>query len=374
MQRFSGQDLGSNPHIAVLGSSKIGNFVVTIPLLKALSLKYPDSVIDFWGSELTKDFECALPFISWRMSWDLDSSSKLDDLAIAYSQRLNDAGPFDLVVNCDGFNPVTQVLSSLLRPRYAAGSVLSDNLRSELPLGNHPNQLFLADKDWDSQAFLQRYSNHFNSNYIAELLCRLAFVDPPNEPPLLPSQLPSFSVPDILIHVTTTRSAKLWPGHCWKDVLDWCEFNGLSVGLIGSPPKLQREAYNSGDIEHYLLSSSPLIDLRGKTSLIELAGACTQAKAVLSVDAGPMHIAAGVGTPTLAIVGNDVDGVGASPIRLWMPRTQNCSRTISTITCDGCSSARFKNDGCLKENHICMEGVTPSQVTHWLENQLNFSN
>ena len=374
MQRFSGQDLGVKPHIAVLGSNKIGNFVVTIPLLKALSLKYPDSVIDFWGSDLTRDFESALPFISWRISWDLATSNHFQAMALAHLERVHACGPLDLVINCDGFNPVTQVLSSLLRPRYVAGSSLKDNLRSEMSLGDHPNQRFLADKDWDSLDFLDRYSNYFTTNYIAELLCRLAFLDPPSEAPILPSSPPSFSVPDILIHVTTTRAAKIWPGHCWKDVLDWCDSRSLSVGLVGSPPNLQHESYNSGDIESDLLDSTSLIDLRGKTSLIELAGACKNAKAILSVDAGPMHIAAGVGTPTLAIVGNDVDGVGASPIRLWLPRTPNCSRTFSSITCNECSIARFKNDGCLLENHICMEGVSPCQVISWLDNQLFSSN
>ena len=60
-----------------------------------------------------------------------------------------------------------------------------------------------------------------------------------------------------------------------------------------------------------LLQSTGLIDLRGQTSLMQLAGACRQAKAVISVDAGPLHIAAAIGTPTYAIVGNDGDGVGA---------------------------------------------------------------
>ena len=44
------------------------------------------------------------------------------------------------------------------------------------------------------------------------------------------------------------------------------------------------------------------------------------ANAVISVDAGPLHIAAAMGTPTLAVVGNGNNGVSASPIRLWMPR------------------------------------------------------
>ena len=56
------------------------------------------------------------------------------------------------------------------------------------------------------------------------------------------------------------------------------------MGLVGSPPVAQKEAYNSGDGEDSLLESTGLIDLRGKTSLVQLAGACRQAKAVISVD------------------------------------------------------------------------------------------
>lgn len=374
MERFAGQDLGSKPHIAILGSTKIGNFVVTIPLLNALSKRYPLATIDFWGSEATRDFELALPCIDWRYSWDSSSPEHLHHLSSALSMRVKESGPIDLLVNCDGFNPVTQVLAPLFRPRYVAGATLVSNLRSSLPWGDHPYQRFLADSDWDSPDFLERYSGHFTTNYIAELLCRLAFLDLPSVDLVLPSRDVSFNVPDILIHVTTTRSAKIWPAKYWLQVLSWCTDHSLTVGLVGSPPSVQRQSYNAGDIEDVLLSSGSLIDLRGRTSLIELAGACSRAKAVLSVDAGPMHIAAGVGTPTLAIVGNDVDGVGASPIRLWMPRTQNCTRTFSTNTCGECSAARFKNDACLLENHTCMEGVSPSQVTSWLDKQLLSSN
>ena len=38
LQRYDGRDLGTGPHIAVLGSCKVGNFVVTIPLLRARSI------------------------------------------------------------------------------------------------------------------------------------------------------------------------------------------------------------------------------------------------------------------------------------------------------------------------------------------------
>ena len=85
---------------------------------------------------------------------------------------------------------------------------------------------------------------------------------------------------------------------------------------------------------------------------------------------GPMHVAAGVGTPTLAIVGNDAQAVGASPIRLWLPRTSNLSRTTSSENCNLCSENRFRNDGCIAETHHCMNGVEAQQVINWLEETL----
>ena len=98
-----------------------------------------------------------------------------------------------------------------------------------------------------------------------------------------------------------------------------------------------------------------------------MAGACREARAVVSVDAGPLHIAAAVGTPTFAVVGNDINGVGASPIRLWLPRVSSCSRSESTYTCDRCSLERFRNDDCLVDGHPCMKGVEPEQIITWLE-------
>ena len=79
-----------------------------------------------------------------------------------------------------------------------------------------------------------------------------------------------------------------------------------------------------------------------------------------------MHIAAAVGTPTLAVVGNDAAGVGASPIRLWLPRLSVVQRTESTASCSACADNRYRNDGCLVAGHPCMAGVDPEQVVAWL--------
>jgi heptosyltransferase-3 len=356
----------------------VGNFVVTLPLLRALRRRYPDATIDFWGSEATRDFEDALVqqgLLNWRISWDLADAQQFQTLAAAAAER----GQPDLLINCDGFNPLTQVLASWLRPAWVAGGALSANARRELPWGEHPYQRFLADPDWDSPAFVERYGGLFQSNYIAELLCRLAWLEP-TEHELqhieLPWVEPPFAVPQVLIHCTTTRAAKIWPFERWAAVLRWCAGRGIQVGLVGAPPARQAAEYHAGAGEDELLAEfseaagGPLIDLRGQTTLIELAGACRAARAVVSVDAGPLHIAAAVGTPVLAVVGNDSTDLGASPVRLWLPRAPQLQRTVSTQSCDGCETRRYRNDACAAERHHCMEGVGPHQVIDWLEAQL----
>lgn len=368
MQRYSGEPLGSRPHIVVLGSCKVGNFVVSTPVLKGLRARFPDAVIGFLGSEITADFERAFPGIDWRHSWDDPSPGAALLLHKTLHHLIERHGPIGLAVNLDGFNPVTCCLVPALEPLYVAGGALAENRHHRLPWGELPQQRFLADADWDQPVFLDRYRSLFKSQYIAELFCQLAFVSDHVDPFAieLPAVQPSFPVPDLLIHCTTARPAKLWPASSWVDVILYAESLGWTVGLVGSAPTLQQSAYNAGCLETQLLEQTNLIDLRGHTTLIELAGACQAARAMITVDAGPLHIAAAMATPVLAIVGNDSEGVGASPIRLWMPRCPAASRTVSEHSCAFCGDQHFKNDDCLVPGHPCMAGVSAQQVINWL--------
>lgn len=371
MQRYAGEHLGASPHIVVLGSCKVGNFVVSTPVLHGLRSRFPDAVIGFVGSEVTADFELADPCINWRTSWDMPASESdvFSALAYEFKKRRELHGSVDLAINLDGFNSVTRVLVSFLDPRFVAGGALDLSRRRDLPWGNQPSQAFLADSDWDSPDFLKRYGQLFSTNYIAELFAVLAGVQNYCDPAAICIQQtsPPFFVPDVLIHCTTARAAKIWPFDYWRAVVDSISQRGFSIGLVGSSPRQQKSSYNSGDDENLLLEKTELIDFRGRTTLSQLAGACYQASAVISVDAGPLHIAAAMGTPTFAIVGNDIDGVGASPVRLWLPRCENVQRTVASVTCTLCSDARFSNNLCLADTHACMTSIEPAQVLNWFD-------
>ncbi|MDX2273118.1 MAG: glycosyltransferase family 9 protein [Cyanobacteriota bacterium] len=373
MQRFANQPLRPQPHIAVFSSTKVGNFVVTIPLLRGIKEKYPGCVLDFFGSEITHDFEVHSPYIDWCFPLYSKRSDFLEALSNSFKQRVEQAGVYDLAINCDEFSELNLVAVTAIRPLYIAGAGLTLDFRGKLHSGDDLTQKMLKDDDWNSPEFLRRYQGLLTSNYIGEIFCRLAYVETDFFRLELPSQEPDCQVPDILVHITTTRPAKMWRPDYWQVVVAWCEQQGLTVGLIGSAPTLQQSLYHAGSSEEELLAQSQMVDLRGKTSLIQLAGILKRAKACVSVDAGPLHIAAAVGCPTIGIFGNDADGDGASPIHLWAPRMEHVYIPTSTHKCRVCVEHKFKNEGCLVEGHPCMAGLSPQSVIAQLASLLNLA-
>lgn len=60
----------------------------------------------------------------------------------------------------------------------------------------------------------------------------------------------------------------------------------------------------------------PVIDLTGKTSLLELAGLLKRSKLLVTADSGPMHLSAALGKTVVAIFRKNPPGVSA---RRWGP-------------------------------------------------------
>jgi heptosyltransferase III len=369
MERFTDQPLGERPHLAVFGSDKLGNFVLTTPLLRGLKAKYPDATLDFFGGETTRELEAGCPYVDARFSLYGERPEYLGELYAFVASRHAVAGEYDLAINCDEFSELNLVVVAATNPRYLVGASLQPDFRSKLPPGDDIRNRMLRDTDWNSTAFLERYQGLLGSNYLAEIFCTMAYVETDFFQIEVVSAPPPFAVPDVLVHMTTTRSAKQWLPEYWRALIDWCAARGLSVGVIGGKPQVERERYHGG-WEEELLRATALIDLRGETALPQLAGAFKQARAAVVVDAGPMHIAAAVGCPTVCVFGNDDDGDGASPINLWAPRAANALVVRTPAKCTVCVDNRFKNEACLVAGHPCMRELRPELVIAALERAL----
>jgi heptosyltransferase III len=363
MERFTDQPLRPRPHLAVIFYDSIGDFVVATPLLRGLAEKYPGCTIDYLGGERTRELEEASPLLSARFSL-FGAPGAFQRLPAQVAARVAAAGPYDLAVNCEA-HPAARLATALLDPRYVVGPAYSEDLRGDLP---HPGTRVdaLHAETWNAPDLVARYADVLHSQYIGEILCRLARVDTDFDRTEVPIAEPDGDVPDVLVATGANRSAKLWPPSFWREVVGWCAGQGLTVGLLGAATDQQARYYHSVGGEEWLLAETPLVDLRGRYSLPAVAGALRRARACVTIDNGIMHLAAAVGTPTVAIF-------GGSPWRLWSPRAANVQVLLPAEPCLRCEENRFRNEACLLPEQVCMLSVPPARVLAALETALTLA-
>ncbi len=354
MERFADQPLRPRPHLAVLFLDQLGNFVVATPLLRGLKEIYPGATLDYFGGERTAELEAACPYVDARFSV-YGVPGALRELPSFVAERERIAGPYDLAINLD-FNVTNALVGAILNPTYVVGRCFQPDARKELPPGTtRRDELQNPATFWAGESFLARFGDVVESNFIGEIFCRIAYVETDYHRTEVPTAPPPLAVPELLIATGGSRRAKLWPTDFWKDLIRRCADVGLSIGLLGAPPRVQQTTYGSGDSEAELLATTPLLDLRGKLTLPEVAGALAAARACVTIDNGIMHLASAVGTPTLALF-------GASPWELWAPRVSTLHLALPTVGCTLCRENRYLNDACLRERHVCMESITPEAV------------
>ena len=104
------------------------------------------------------------------------------------------------------------------------------------------------------------------------------------------------------------------------------------------------------------------INLAGKTSLPQLVALLQRADLVISGDSGPMHIAAAVGTPLIAIH-------GPTDPPLSGPVSPTATILRSAIWCSPCYNARDTAD-CRFFTTQCMKNILPAQVFEVVQDKL----
>ncbi|WP_370557865.1 putative lipopolysaccharide heptosyltransferase III [Edwardsiella tarda] len=154
--------------------------------------------------------------------------------------------------------------------------------------------------------------------------------------------------PYIVIHPTSRWIFKCWSNRYLAEVINTLCIRGYQVVLSAAPDKQELALIN--DLKTYL--NHPVIDLAGQLSLKELAALIMSARLLIGVDSVPMHIAAAVQTPVVALFGPSGD-------KEWGPWMVKQRIVISTQhpcrPCgkDGCGGSKISD---------CLTQITPHQV------------
>jgi len=293
--------------ILVIKLSAIGDVIQTFPMVEALKHQYPQAQIDWLVEEDASDLLAGHPalnrvIVSRRKSWQKHLWGKR-----AIRNILKDIGNFinelrsvkyDWVIDNHGLlkSGLLVFLSRGVRkigfkpsPGIAdEGNYLFTNERYQaLPIERHALERYLdliAQLGVSVDPFVLKYSVPAESLEKAKkLLTENGF----------------FSHPLVVIHPMAKWPTKQWPLENFARLANALMPKEASVVLTGSGQ--DREALKK--IQEQTQYPQKVLNLAGQTSLIELAGLFYLSDLVLTTDTGPMHLAAAVKAPLIALFG-----------------------------------------------------------------------
>ncbi|MGE4357358.1 MAG: lipopolysaccharide heptosyltransferase II [Candidatus Omnitrophota bacterium] len=152
----------------------------------------------------------------------------------------------------------------------------------------------------------------------------------------------------VVIHPGASCPSKIWPAENFASVSDSLirDF-GMKILIVVA----EKEAYLGEKVRNFM-KETPILAL-GKFSLKELASLLKRAKLFISNDSGPVHIAVAVGTPVISIFGRKQPGL--SPKR-WGPLGEGNIILHKDIGCKECLAHNCKI------GFKCLLAIKPEEV------------
>ncbi len=155
----------------------------------------------------------------------------------------------------------------------------------------------------------------------------------------------------IAVSVGTKVQAKDWGRDNWKALLGRvaAEFPQRGLLLIGAAE--ESEASRSAAQAWSEHGGGPVLDLCGRLTPRQSAAAIAQARLFVGHDSGPMHLAAAVGTPVVALFS------ARNIPRQWFPYGSQHRVIYHRVECWGCGL-----ETCMEKEKKCLMSITVEEV------------
>lgn len=160
----------------------------------------------------------------------------------------------------------------------------------------------------------------------------------------------------IVIHPTSRWLFKMWPEERVAALIDKLQGEGHRV-VITSAPSTREKAIVHRIVEHM---NTRAIDLSGQFNLKELGALIGDAALFIGVDSAPMHIAAAMGTPTVALFGPS----GEKTWGPWMVAHRIVASDHACRPCgqDGCGGGKVSD--CLVQLPVSRVHAAATDLLH----------
>ncbi|QWV99230.1 glycosyltransferase family 9 protein [Geomonas nitrogeniifigens] len=323
--------------ILVIRPGGIGDAVLLIPALRALQAAYPSCRIEI----LAENRNAAV----FEFCPGLHAVHRYDEpgqLRAVLGLR------YDLVIDTEQWYRLSALVARLIRTRRSIGFATNERKR-----------LFTDPVPYD----LQEYEPFSFFRLLAPL-----GIEAPAELPV-----PFLSVPPAARERAASLLARLgdhpfvaifpgasvprkeWGGARFRQVAASAVLAGYAAVVVGGKEE--------SDVGYAIARATGALNLAGEGSLVESAAVIAAARVLVTGDSGLLHIAAGLGTPTLSLF-------GPSDPRKWAPKGDGHRVFASSLSCAPC--AKWGTIPPCTHETPCVD-ADPAEVTRTLMQMLRDS-
>jgi ADP-heptose:LPS heptosyltransferase len=287
-------------NILFIRNDRFGEFLLNIPALRALKETFVQARLIALVNPYVKELAQSIPYIDEVITWENKKHSILETIGLVNLIR-NKHIDIAIVSNpSKKFNICSYLTGIPIRVGYDRkwGFLLTHKMQDKKHLG-------------------QKHEIEYNLELVSligaktnDLTLSLKIDDK------LPEEFRKFDLEHqtnlIALHPWTSDPIKQWPINSFFELAErLIKELKLRLVVIGGKEEMSRSAEFCSN-----LNTPVLINLTGKTTLGQLATLLKKCSLLISGDSGPVHLAACVGAPVLAIFRNDLAGKSA---KRWGP-------------------------------------------------------
>ncbi|NIU86523.1 MAG: glycosyltransferase family 9 protein [Nitrosopumilaceae archaeon] len=331
-------------NILVIRPGGIGDAVLLFPALKILKEIYIDCSIDILAEKRNQGIFENCEFINELILYDNDPIESLKKVF---------CNNYEIVIDTEQWHRLTSVVAYLTRAPVRVG--YGTNERSRM----FTNVVQYSHDEYESQSFLNLVSGITKREY--EFDKNSPFV-PVNDSGYsdLNKQLAEYaskwdSIAGIFSGATVPE--RIWGVDKFIETTARLLASNIGVVILGAKSELE----DCIKIEQ-TVGKGNILNLTNKTSLYQTAMVISKLNLFISADTGLMHIAYGVGTPTVSLFGAGIE-------KKWGPKGDKNININKNLPCSPCTSFGY-TPGC-PIGVKCLQDISVDEVISLARDQLN---
>ena len=343
------QDCLAKPRVLVWKLSALGDLVLATPSLRAIRRRFPGAPITLVVGRPLYDAVARCPYVDDVLVYDPARKDRTWLGKRRFIRRLA-RGAFDVSLDLQNsrFTHLAAALAGVrIRIGYARRWKRLLTQPVPLPKGRlspvaHQHRLLAAAGVAPDGEHLEVWPSPLDEQRVEELLRELG-VDA--------------AKPLVGIHPggSARWKTKRWPAARWAALCDRLAEQGIQVVMTGS------QADEDLGVRLAQLARSRPHLAAGKTRLMELACLIRRCQVYVTLDSAPLHLAAAVGTPAVALFGP------TDPAR-HVPPSPSLRVIKKDVFCSPCYSTR-----CRTITHACMKRISVDEVMNTVKELLSNS-